>query len=410
MKRKYNQIDEVIFYEEEYLSKGYEKFDFPKVVEKWNENDNNNEKVYCTHNGMFHCDDALALGLLFLKTKDSRKNSTIIRTREEEIIKKSHYCVDVGGVYDLENNRFDHHQKEFNDTFNEASKIRLSSSGLVYKKYGKDIILELLKEEEDYNKPSNEKEAHDQSVLVDILYNKIYFSFMMEIDAHDNGIMSHEGGKKIYDIHTKLSLRIRDLNPSDNNEVKRCKAFERAMYLTTVEFLKCVGYYIRNYSKNKLEIMNAFEKRFETHKSGKVLELTKWISNDIIYEVEYEEDLIGKILFVIYPTDKEHCRIGTISKKGEYFKNRLSIKFGGLRDDVLSEKFEIKDCVFVHVNGFTGENKTKEGALKMIEITIKEWIETKPIKNTVVKKKGELIKITAKNNILSGNSTLFNFN
>lgn len=50
------------------------------------------------------------------------------------------------------------------------------------------------------------------------------------------------------------------------------------------------------------------------------------------------------------------------------FVNRLSLpaEWCGLRDEVLSEKCAIDDCIFVHSNGFIGGNKTYEGALEML--------------------------------------------
>ena len=68
-------------------------------------------KCICTHSGTFHCDEALACGLL--RMLPEYQNSTIVRTRKEELIEKCAIVVDVGGVYASESNRFDHHQRSF---------------------------------------------------------------------------------------------------------------------------------------------------------------------------------------------------------------------------------------------------------------------------------------------------------
>ena len=46
---------------------------------------------------------------------------------------------------------------------------------------------------------------------------------------------------------------------------------------------------------------------------------------------------------------------------------RLSLpeEWRGLRDEELSVKSGIPNCIFVHATGFIGGNKTKEGALQM---------------------------------------------
>lgn len=53
--------------------------------------------------------------------------------------------IDVGGVYDASNNRFDHHQKGFTEVFGHGYSTKLSSAGLVYKHFGREIVENELK-------------------------------------------------------------------------------------------------------------------------------------------------------------------------------------------------------------------------------------------------------------------------
>ena len=57
-----------------------------------------------THNGIFHCDEVVAVALLFFH---SDKKIIIVRSRNEKILNKCDICVDVGG------GEFDHHQPGF---------------------------------------------------------------------------------------------------------------------------------------------------------------------------------------------------------------------------------------------------------------------------------------------------------
>lgn len=59
--------------------------------------------------GVFHCDEVLACFLL--QQLDEYADSTIMRTRDLEKLKTCDIVVDVGGVFDKENKRFDHHQR-----------------------------------------------------------------------------------------------------------------------------------------------------------------------------------------------------------------------------------------------------------------------------------------------------------
>lgn len=42
----------------------------------------------------------------------------------------------------------------------------------------------------------------------------------------------------------------------------------------------------------------------------------------------------------------------------------------GLRDQELSDKINVPECVFVHASGFIGGNRTKEGAIKMSQMAV----------------------------------------
>ena len=103
--------------------------------------------------------------------------------------------------------------------------IRLSSAGLVYVHFGEEIINYLIN---DKNSVSLEFESDEErNKLVQILFDKLYESFICEIDALDNGIDIAD--EKRYDIYTNLTGRVSNLNPTwnqkDFNENVRFKFF-----------------------------------------------------------------------------------------------------------------------------------------------------------------------------------------
>jgi uncharacterized UPF0160 family protein len=53
------------------------------------------------------------------------------------------------------------------------------------------------------------------------------------------------------------------------------------------------------------------------------------------------------------------------------FRLALPEEWRALRDQDLSDKSSIKDCIFAHASGFIGGNKTKEGALEMAVNSLK---------------------------------------
>lgn len=161
------------------------------------------EDLIGTHDGSFHCDEALAVGMLKLLPQFA--NATVVRSRNPDLLAKCGIVVDVGAVYDPSNNRFDHHQREFTGVL-EGYNTKLSSAGLVYKHYGKDIIRELLKDHKSFS-----------SSFVDICYHKLYTSFVEHIDGIDNGISVADGPAR-YHVSTTLSARVGHLNPAWNEE------------------------------------------------------------------------------------------------------------------------------------------------------------------------------------------------
>lgn len=80
-------------------------------------------KLVGTHSDCFHCDEVMATSML-LYTKEFEK-CIIVRSRDQEILDQLDIQCDVGGVFDPEKRRFDHHQKTFtNHWWEEKDKER----------------------------------------------------------------------------------------------------------------------------------------------------------------------------------------------------------------------------------------------------------------------------------------------
>jgi uncharacterized UPF0160 family protein len=102
-----------------------------------------------THDNLFHLDDLFACAILELVLDAKGESYSIVRTRDKALIAKSDYVVDVGDIYDPSVQRFDHHQKSFTDTWDNTNErykgIRLSSAGLIFKHYGKEVVRNMTK-------------------------------------------------------------------------------------------------------------------------------------------------------------------------------------------------------------------------------------------------------------------------
>lgn len=218
-----------------------------------------------THDGSFHCDEALAVSLLKLYYNfQSNSDVYIVRTRKPDILSACNVVVDVGAVYEPENHRYDHHQREFKGVM-KGFNTKLSSAGLIYKHFGLDIIRYILMKTLDNNEISNE--------VLDLVYNKVYKDFMEHIDAIDNGI-SVATGEPNYHMSTGLSARVGYLNPEWNEpqspEIMN-DCFQNAMKLTCSEFLSYTVSTAKSWWPARDIVEKAVNQRFDVHESGKIL-------------------------------------------------------------------------------------------------------------------------------------------
>ena len=66
-----------------------------------------------THDGTFHCDEVLGTYMLQLIYPDSE----VVRSRDQNVLNTCDIVIDVGGKYDPSKHLYDHHQREFNESF-----------------------------------------------------------------------------------------------------------------------------------------------------------------------------------------------------------------------------------------------------------------------------------------------------
>lgn len=309
--------------------------------------------VIGTHDGSFHCDEALAIGMLKILPRFSTVD--VLRTRKPDALDQCELVVDVGATYNPSNNRFDHHQKEFTGTF-DGFNTKLSSAGLVYKHYGKEIIRTLLE---------NEKGLSDQ--FYDVAYTKLYKDFMEHIDGIDNGVSISGDGEQKYHISTSLSSRVGQLNPAWNEEQTADimnDRFKAAMQLCCSEFVSQIMFMAKSWWPARSIVQKALDERYSVDPSGKIIVLAQacpW--KEHLFDLETEE----KVMFTIYPDSGGSYRIQAVPIEPSSFTSRKIIKqeWNGVRDEDLSKLSGIPNCIFCHANGFIGGNQNKDGAIEM---------------------------------------------
>ena len=212
---------------------------------------------------------------------------------------------------------------------------RLSSAGLVYKHYGREVIASLLG-----------KSPEDGTVTT--VWLEVYKTFMEAIDGIDNGVSQYEGKPK-YLSNTNLSSRVGNLNPTwlqESTPALLDAQFEKAVQLAGSEWLETVEYTANVWLPGRAPVEQALAARHDVHPSGRIVQLMQycpWKSH--IYD----------------------WRVQAISVGPNSFENRkgLPTPWRGLRDEQLSAEAGVPGCIFVHVTGFIGGNATLQGAKDM---------------------------------------------
>ncbi len=337
-----------------------------------------NIKIVATHSGCFHADEVLAVSMI--KYLPEFSNMWVIRSRNKDILDKADIVVDVGGKYEAENNRFDHHMRDFTHVHDEVYKIKMSSAGLIFKHYGKTIIDSILKNlsqkknQVNSNRDDNTLEPKDKQLS--LIYDKLYYNFIAYVDGQDNGINQYpDDVTPKYVNTTSYGNRIARLNPvwcePDTDQSER---FKLALDVAEGELIDQIKFVANVYLPAYSMVKEAFDKRFETHKTGKILYFDfgfPWKSHlkQIEEDMKLKEE--EKIFFAIVKNSAEDYRLTTIPANEGSFKFRKGIvrEWRGLELEKLSKVSGIDDIIFVHSSGFIGGAKTKESVFKMAEIS-----------------------------------------
>lgn len=325
-----------------------------------------------THNGTFHCDEVLAVHML--RRTPAYAGAPVVRSRDPEALAAADVVVDVGGVYDAAAARFDHHQRGFAEVFAAGSKrgrTKLSSAGLVYKHFGREVVSAVLKDGGvTLDKPEEDLET---------VYLKVYDAFVEAVDAIDNGIAQYDtDAPPRYDNGTGLGARVGRMNAAWNEpagEDEQDRNFARAVEVAGAEFDDCVLSIARSWLPARSIVARAMAARFADDASGALLVMREWAPwKDHLFAVEEGEAAAAggaagrEVQYVVYKDSTGgswRVQAVPVSKSSFTSRTPLPEPWRGARDGDLDALSGIDGGVFVHASGFIGGNKTFDGAVEM---------------------------------------------
>jgi uncharacterized UPF0160 family protein len=276
-----------------------------------------------THSGKFHADDVLAWALLRLfHSRDTK----LVRRREPYPFEQADIVFDVGGFYDPERMRFDHHQKEYEG--------ELSSAGMV---------LDWL---------------HGTGKVEDALYGRLKDRLVDYVDDVDNGRREPIKGVPCF----------ASIVGAFNSGCTKLEDYDRAFQKASSFAEHLVGAITWELEEEKSCIQLVMEYMQEARSKGSnVIEFPNYVKWQGPFfkngGIEHPAD------FVVFPTMHGTWQAVCIPPIQGSFGQKVPFpaSWGGLRDTELEKATGVPGAVFCHKNRFIAVFKTREGLYEAME-------------------------------------------
>ncbi|MCD8508164.1 MAG: MYG1 family protein [Candidatus Pacebacteria bacterium] len=286
------------------------------------------KKLLVTHSGKFHADDIFSCATLELVLEQQGYRTEVIRTRDEAIMARADFVFDVGGEYDHERGRYDHHQR--GGAGEHENGIPYAAFGLIWKHYG-DILT-----------GNTEVTQHIANKLV------------QPIDADDNGVQIYECVRPDVAPRTLQSM-LYVFRPT------WCEGMSDALYderfRELVDLAKKILAREIKVCTDTAPVCNMIRAVYEATEDKRILELHEE------YPWEPFIDEYDGIIYVIYERSNTWRVQGVATSKGSYvLRKRFPENWAGLRDQELVEVSGVPDALFCHNARFLAVAKSLEGA------------------------------------------------
>lgn len=288
---------------------------------------NTNTVIVATHSGVFHADDAMACAILRSYYRLIGRDVAFVRTRDIRFIANADVVVDVGGIYDPERGRFDHHQCEGAGRRGEDG-VPYAAAGLVWRHYGRDLV-----------------ESDRGFGMVDQ-------ELITPIDAVDTGHAPRVEGSFTF------SSFIASLNIDWNDEgadVMQDDQFLEAVSMCDTALNRAM---VRASGLDQADAIVA-----EAYDAGPVLVLPKFCP----WQRPVVDLGLDNVRLVVFPALDGGWRVQEVPTGGIGTPPRLNLPttWRGLSGERLIAVTQVADATFCHSNGFIAGAETREGALAL---------------------------------------------
>jgi uncharacterized UPF0160 family protein len=290
-------------------------------------------KIIATHDGKFHADDVCAVAALALLIDGPIE---VIRTRDENRINDADFVVDVGGIFDVDKQRFDHHQEGGAGV--RENGVPYAAFGLVWKTYGERLC-----------------GSEEVAKIIDK-------DMVASLDASDNGV-----GVFSTDFE---DVNMYGLDSVVNAFVSTWKEEDRDMDIAFAELVKFVKALLAREImrvRAKMEAKDFVEKSYEDAEDKRIIVLDgQYPARDFLSK--YPEPL-----YFIRPRIIDNkWSLETVRDNSRSFVNRKDLPktWSAKRDAELAEITGVSDAIFCHKNLFLAVADSKDGAIKLAKIAL----------------------------------------
>ncbi len=294
-----------------------------------------------THSGGFHADELLSSVILTRLFPDAR----LVRSRAPEWIAAGpdRIVYDVGGAYDADAGRFDHHQR--------GAPVRddgqpFSSFGLIWKHFGRQYLAA----------------QSVPDIFVETVHASFDASFVLPVDLVDNGALSPDSAGQLAGL--TLPVLLETLKPTfdEKDPDATDRAFHSAMAIARSFVEARIG---GIHAKLRAEALVL--QAIETVGKGRVLELPMGMP----FRSAIVKAGADHLLFVVHPRENDWCLTG-IRRAEEGFELRadLPATWAGLSGRDLEVATGVEGAGFCHNGRFIAAAKTREAALALADLAV----------------------------------------
>ena len=316
-------------------------------------------KTIATHSGSFHADDVFGVGVLM----GVYPSHTLVRSRQDELIDAADFAVDVGGIWDIERGRFDHHQRGFDGARparrvdgEDAHGVGYASAGLVWSVHGAAYVQALA---------GSVGVPLDTSAVTETV-RSIDASLVQYLDIVDTGQGSVAPG--IFG----LSALIAQLNTNWMEE-HGLTSLAKAQ-LQESRFLEAIAITRKFLDRAIIKKISQFRSQDIVRRAQRLLEgRVLYLQEGGMPWTHVVVDEMPEVMFVIYPdSEGEQYQVKTVPVEIGSFLARLDLPkaWAGLRNQELAAVTGVQDSVFCHSNLFIGGARSMEGALRLAELAL----------------------------------------